>query len=58
MVTALGHDPVARKKDLLAFHATLLGTLNEVEASVSSDKALERIQSDGLSDTWDGWNCS
>lgn len=43
MVKASGHGPVARKKDLLAFHATLLGTLNEVEASVSSDKTLEQV---------------
>lgn len=51
-----GHGPVATRKDLLAFHAMLLGTLEEVEASVSSGKTLEQIQSDGLSDTWDEWN--
>jgi len=42
---------VAAKKDLLAFHAILLGTLKQVDASVSSD-ILEQTQSDELSNTW------
>lgn len=46
---------VAAKKDLLAFHAILLGTLKQVDASVSSD-ILEQTQSDELSNTWNEWN--
>ena len=53
-----GHGPLAKKADLAAFHAMLLGTAEEVQKMKREGLSLEAMQEKGLSPKWNSWTKS
>lgn len=50
-----GHGPLAKMKDLKAFHRMLTDTTALVVKMVEDGMSLEQAQAAGLPKKWDGW---
>ncbi len=50
-----GHGPLATKKDLLTFQATLTDTIGSIRKAAAAGKSLEDVQTAGLPAKYDSW---
>jgi glyoxylase-like metal-dependent hydrolase (beta-lactamase superfamily II) len=50
-----GHGPLATKKDLIVFQATLKDTIDTIRKQLTSGKTLEEAQAAGLPAKYDSW---